>query len=214
VFWIDCTPAAPSTLRISKAVQGTGTGPFAFALTCNHRPLDTTFTLQAGEKHDIASVPAGTTCVATETDNKGAAQVNKTETPSDGTPDGTVKVAGSTPTTITFTNVFPGTGNTPAPSDTDIRNDKGGPAGTDTPAGGAPSGSTGAAGTEVAGANETNPGPVASPGTAVLGATETAPLKTAALPRTGHDPRPLTATGLWATGVGLVLLAGGRRRRA
>ena len=210
VFWIDCAPAAPSTLRISKAVQGTGTGPFAFSVVCNHRPLDATFTLQAGEKRDIANVPAGTTCVATETDNKGAQPVNITETPSDGTADGTVKVPGNTPTTVTFTNVFPGDGGTPPPGDSDIRNNEGGPAGTDIPAGGG-----GTAGTEVGGATETKPDTQPEPGTSVLGATETAPEAAATLPRTGADPGPLTATGLWALGAGgLALLAGRRRRQA
>ncbi|MCA1845492.1 MAG: DUF5979 domain-containing protein, partial [Actinobacteria bacterium] len=78
VFWIKCTPpAAPatpasSTLRISKAQEGTGAGPFGFELRCTHSPLDRTFTLNAGEKLDIANVPPGTTCVVTETDAKGA----------------------------------------------------------------------------------------------------------------------------------------------
>jgi hypothetical protein len=191
VFWIDCAPAPVSTLRISKAVQGAGTGPFAFSLTCNHRPLDTTFTLDAGGKQDIANVPAGTTCVATETDAKGASDpVTKKETPADDAADGKVKVAGATPTTITFTNVFPGEGATPAPDDSDIRNAQGGPAGTDLPAGGA----------------------VLQP-TTVLGAVETQPESQTTLPRTGRDPRPLATTGLWALGAGGLALLGGRRCR-
>jgi hypothetical protein len=191
VFWIDCAPAPTSTLRISKAVQGTGTGPFAFSLTCNHRPLDTTFTLEPGGKQDIANVPAGTTCVATETDAKGSTPGAMKETPADDAADGKVKVAGATPTTITFTNVFPGDGGTPAPDDSDIRNPQGGPAGTNLAAGG-------------------QPAPVP---TAVLGAAETQPEAQAALPRTGRDPRPLAMTGLWALGAGGLALLGGRRRR-
>lgn len=209
VFWIDCAPAPTSTLRISKAVQGSGTGPFAFSLTCNHRPLDQTFTLDAGGKQDIANVPAGTTCVATETDAKGANDPpTKTETPADDAADGKVKVAGATPTTITFTNVFPGEGGTPAPSDSDIRNPQGGPAGTDLPAGGGgTAGTTGGTGTDVSGNTATQPG------TSVLGETQTKPAIEATLPRTGRDPRPLTAAGLWALGAGGLALLGGRRRR-
>ena len=209
VFWIDCAPAPPSTLRISKAVQGSGTGPFAFSVTCNHRPLDTTFTLQAGEKHDITDVPAGTTCVAAETDAKGADPVNKAETPSDGTNDGTVKVAGATPTTITFTNVFPGSGGTPPPSDSDIRNPQGGPAGTNLPAGGATTTTT-----SVSATNTDVSGTTASkPDTAVLGETQTKPQTGSTLPRTGSNPRPLVTAGLWALGAGGLARLGGRRRR-
>lgn len=208
VFWIKCNPAPTSTLRISKAVQGTGTGPFAFTVTCNHRPLDTTFMLDAGGKHDIANVPAGTTCVAVETDAKGAEPVNKTETPADDAADGKVKVAGSTPTTITFTNVFPGTGGTPPPDDSDIRNPQGGPAGTNLPAGGGETaGTTGGTGTDVSGTT------AAKPDTSVLGESQTQPEAQAALPRTGSNPRALTATGLWALGAGGLALLGGRRRR-
>ena len=67
VFWIKCTPPpaeetpqtqAASTLRIAKAQEGTGEGPFAFELNCTHAPLNRTFTLKAGEKLDITDVPA------------------------------------------------------------------------------------------------------------------------------------------------------------
>src|SRR5687768_10297769 len=71
VFWIKCAPAQESTLRVAKATQGPGAGPFAFELNCNHRPLNTTFNLDAGGKKDITSVPAGTICEVKETDNKG-----------------------------------------------------------------------------------------------------------------------------------------------
>jgi hypothetical protein len=209
VFWVNCNPAPPSTLRISKATQGTPTqtGAYAFTLTCNHRPLNTAFMLDAGAKLDVPNVPAGTSCVAQETDSKGANPVNITETPSDGTADGTVKVAGNTPTTITFTNVFPGSGGTPPPGDSDIRNPEGGPAGTNLPAGAGTPSTAGESGTDVSGTN------ASKPETSVLGETATKPEPTATLPRTGNDPRPLTTAGLGSLFAGGLALLGGRRLR-
>jgi LPXTG-motif cell wall-anchored protein len=196
VFWLaPCVEdaAPPSTLRISKALEGTGQGPFAFELLCDHRPLNRTFTLQAGEKLDITDVPPGTTCAVTETDKKNAESTAVTEDPPHGkSDDGEVKTNAGKATIVKFTNKFPGAGSTPAPSDNDLR----------------PAGSGGNPGTSVGGTNTAT-----NPGASVLGATETAPEAAATLPRTGNNPRPLTVTGLSALAAGAALLAGGRRRR-
>jgi LPXTG-motif cell wall-anchored protein len=207
VFWLapcsSTTPppasAAASTLRIAKAQEGTGQGPFSFDLNCDHSPLNRTFTLNAGEKLDIANVPPGTTCAVTETDKKGAESTTITEDPAFGTADdGTVKTTAEKSTIVTFKNKFPGTEVTPAPPDTDIR-----------PPAATPAGGGGAPGTSVGGTNTSK-----NPGTSVLGSSETAPEATTTLPRTGNDPRPLTAAGLWTLAAGgLALLAGRRTRR-
>lgn len=212
VFWIKCTAAAPTTLRISKATQG---GPvptgFGFKLECNHHPLDKTFTLDAGKSLDVSNVPQGTTCAVTEIDKKGASGTTAAEDPPDSIPnDGVVKV-GDKPVVVVFTNAFPGQGPpTPAPTNDDLHPPAGTPAGGGGTAGnGGTAGSGGNPGTEVSGTNASKN----NPGTSVLGATETAP--NATLPRTGHDPRPLTATGLWSLGLGgMALLAGRRLRRS
>ena len=206
VFWMapcpESTPpasAAASTLRIAKAQEGAGQGPYTFDLTCDHAPLNQTFTLKAGEKLDIADVPPGTTCVVTETDKKGAESTTITEDPPFGqADDGTVKTTAEKSTIVTFKNKFQGTEVVAPPPDDDIR-----------PPGGTPAGSGGNPGTAVGGTNTAT-----NPGTSVLGATETAPEAAATLPRTGRDPGPLTATGLSALAAGVALLAGGRRRRA
>ena len=210
VFWIKCTPAPSTTLRIAKALQGTGTGPFGFDLRCNHRILDTTFTLAAGEKHDVTNVPPGTTCVVTEIDSKGAQSTTISENPPDGKPDdGQVKLAKGVATAVTFTNVFPGTGGTPAPDNSDLRNPNGGSTGT----GGTTGGSGGTAGT-TGGTGAATP----NSDNSVLGGTATrtnpAPAGTT-LPRTGADLLPLAATGFGSLAAGgLGLLAGRRRRRS
>ena len=195
VFWIDCAPAAPTTLRVSKAMQGTGAGPFAFKLECNHRALDQTFEIaKAGEKFDIKEVPPGTVCVVTETDNKGAQSTAISENPPHGkADDGQVKLSSGNPTTVTFTNVFPGTEVTPAPDDSDIRTptEPGNP--------GQPAGDTG---TAVSGSDAT-----------VLGETLTRPDPAATLPRTGGDPTPLAVAGLWSLAAGGLALLAGRRLR-
>ena len=207
VFWMaPCAPeeqqpptsAAASTLRIAKAQEGAGQGPYTFDLNCDHSPLNQTFTLKAGEKLDIANVPAGTTCAVTETDKKGAESVTITEDPAFGAADdGTVKTTAEKSTIVTFKNKFQGTEVVAAPPNEDIR-----------PPAGTPAGSGGSPGTSVGGNTATNPD------ASVLGATETAPEAAATLPRTGTDPGPLTATGLSALATGVALLAGGRRRRA
>lgn len=200
VFWLaDCTEetAPPETLRISKAQEGSGQGPFTFELFCNHRPLNRTFTLQAGEKLDVTT-PPGTTCVVTETDKKGAESTTITEDPpTSKADDGEVKTVKGKATIVKFKNKFPGDQVVAAPPDNDIRPPSGTPAGT----GGNP-------GTSVGGTNTSQ-----NPGTSVLGQSETAPESAATLPRTGADPRPLTATGLSALAAGAALLAGSRRRR-
>jgi MYXO-CTERM domain-containing protein len=202
VFWIKCAPAPTTTLRVAKALNGKSdaTG-FGFSVTCNHRPLDTTFTLDAGKSNDITGVPPGTTCAVEEKDSKHADGISAKEEPADSVPNDGVVTVGTGPAVVTFTNLFPGEGSTPPPDNTDLRP----PAGT--PTGGGTAGTTGGAGgsTDVAGNTATNP--------TVLGATETRPDSQAALPRTGNDPRPLTTTGLWALGAGGLALLGGRRRR-
>jgi len=185
VFWINCAPQPLTTLKITKAVQGAGAGPFPFQLRCNHHPLDSTFTLAAGATREVTGVPAGTTCVVNETDTKGALRTDVVETPSDGRPDGQVKLLAGTPATLVFTNVFPG---------------------------GAAAFGT-AAGTAAAPAGATGPTALAAPAPAVLGATQRNPATVADLPRTGAEPAPLAATGLWSLSAGGVALAGARRRR-
>lgn len=205
VFWIKCAPAQATTLRVAKATQGTGSGPFAFEVNCDHRPANGTFTLDAGGKKDITPVPAGTTCEVKETDAKGATATVIEETPSDGTADGKVKLAGGTPTIVTFTNEFPGDGGTPPPDNSDVPVPPAPPTaveGTDETAG--DSGDTG--------------GQAATPApadTAVLGETltNTGPAPAAAaLPRTGGDPSGLLAAGLWSLTAGTLSLAAARRR--
>src|SRR5947207_4413336 len=191
VFGVKCAPAPATALHITKAVQGTGAGPFAFELRCNHRVVDRTFTLQAGETHDVTGVPAGTTCVTTETDTKGATSTKVAETPPDGAADGRIKLAAGKPATVAFTNVFPGaiTANQSA----------------------IPSAARAAGGTTATGT------PATGPQTSVLGENVTRPGSTpqgaAALPRTGGDPAPLAAAGLWSLSAGSLALAAGRRRR-
>jgi hypothetical protein len=208
VFWIKCAPAQATTLRVAKATQGPGAGPFAFEVNCTHRPLNTTFNLEPGGKQDITSVPAGTVCAVTETDNKGATGTTITENPSDGTADGKITLAAGTPGIVTFTNTFPGDGGTGAPDNTDIPAPPPAPAPpqevTDEPGGA--SGDTPTPGT---------PAP-ANPDTAVLGETltNTAPLPAGStLPRTGADPSSLLSTGLWSLSAGALALAAGRARR-
>jgi LPXTG-motif cell wall-anchored protein len=209
VFWIKCTPPttppdtpssqAASTLRISKAQEGAGEGPFGFELRCTHSPLDRTFTLKAGEKLDITNVPPGTTCVVTETDAKGAQSTTITEDPPHGkADDGQVKTTAEKSTIVTFKNKFQGTEVIAPPPNNDIR-----------PPAAAPAGSGGNPGTSVGGTNTAT-----NPGTSVLGESATAPDAAATLPRTGSDPRPLTAAGLSALAAGAALLAAGRRRQA
>ena len=207
VFWLapcaETTPppssAAASTLRIAKEQVGAGQGPFTFDLNCDHAPLNRTFTLNAGEKLDITNVPPGTTCAVTETDKKGAESTTVTEDPAFGAADdGTVKTVADKSTIVTFKNKFAGTEVVAPPPNDDIR-----------PPGGTPAGSGGNPGTEVGGTTAEK-----NPETSVLGATQTAPEAAATLPRTGADPLPLTATGLWALAAGAALLAGARRRRA
>ncbi|HYH51846.1 MAG TPA: DUF5979 domain-containing protein, partial [Acidimicrobiia bacterium] len=174
-----------------------------FDLTCNHRALDRTFTLQAGEKLDITNVPPGTVCSITETDAKGAQATRITEDPPHGkADDGEVKANAGTATIVRFTNVFPGTGSTPAPPDTDLRPPAGTP--TNESGTGGTAGNTGGTGTAAT-----------DPNTSVLGETATRPEQLATLPRTGGDSRPLAAAGLWSlVAGGLALVAGRRLRRS
>lgn len=170
-------------------------------LACNHRALDRTFTLAAGEKLDITNVPPGTVCSVTETDAKGAQATNITEDPPHGkADDGEVKAKAGTATIVKFTNVFPGTGSTPAPPDTDLRNPAGGTE--NTGATGGTAGTTGGTGTAAT-----------EPATSVLAETQTRPDQLATLPRTGAEPRPLAATGLLSLLAGALAVLAGRRLR-
>jgi hypothetical protein len=120
VFWINCQPAAPTTLRIIEVVEGNGTGPFRFEVVCSHRPLDTTFELSGGDFKDVANVPPGTTCAVRETPPQGG-QIKAEEKPATGPPnDGVVTLTAGTPVNIIFTNVFPGEGGKPAPPDAEL----------------------------------------------------------------------------------------------
>jgi hypothetical protein len=56
-------------------------------------------------------------------------------------------------------------------------------------------------------------GATAAPGTSVLGQGATTPAAPGALPRTGADPYPLLATGMWSLVAGGVALVAGRRLR-
>jgi Domain of unknown function (DUF5979) len=209
VFWLNCTPAAPTTLDVTKAVEGPGSGPFSFEVRCNHRPITGAFTLNAGETFHVHDIPPGTTCVTTETDAKGAKQTRIAEQPADGQADGQMKLAAGQAGALTFTNVFPPSSapaGTPQGGDTGNRNPSGEPAGSG--GNGSASGTTGGTGTGNPGAG--NP-TVGNAGAHVLGTTEARPAATTTLPRTGGDPRPLTATGLWALAAGGVALAAGRR---
>ena len=51
---------------------------------------------------------------------------------------------------------------------------------------------------------------IQDPGNEVLGGTATRPETIGTLPRTGGDPRPLTAGGLWALGAGGLALTAAR----
>ncbi|MEW6475662.1 MAG: DUF5979 domain-containing protein [Actinomycetota bacterium] len=176
VFWIKCTPAPTTTLRVIKAIEGSGTGPFTFEVQCNHRPLDMTFTLNGGDFRDVTDVPSGTTCAVIETGSNNA-QIRIEERPATGPPvDGVVTLTAGIPTNVFVTNVFPGSGGTPAPADAELR-----------AAGGVPD--------------------------TVLAETATRPEPAATLPRTGADPRPLAATGLWSLAAGALALVAARRRR-
>ena len=194
VFWVKCAPQPTTTLRVSKAMEGpAGPTGFGFTVSCNHRPLDTTFTLDPGGHHDLTDVPAGTTCAVTETDNKGAAGTTAVEDPArDELPNDGVVTLSTSPVAVVFTNTFPGEGNTPAPSNDDLLR----------PA--------------VGGTSESVT-PADDDETAVLGATVTAPDGTpqpaAALPRTGADQMPLAATGLWSLAAGSLALFASRRLR-
>jgi hypothetical protein len=208
VFWIKCAPAQATTLRVAKATKGTGSGPFGFEVSCNHRPADTTFTLDAGGKKDITPVPAGTICEVKETDAKGATSTVIQETPADGAPDGKVTLAGGTPGVVTFTNEFPGEGETRAPDNTDVPVPPAVPSPTE-PATDEPGGTSG-------GTGGTGSTPATNSDTSVLGEslTNTGPLPAGStLPRTGGDPSPLLTAGLWSLSAGAFALAAGRRRR-
>jgi hypothetical protein len=108
VFWLKCAPAAPGSLKVTKATEGDGAGPgpFTFDLACNHTLLDRTFSLKAGESTVVDGVPAGTTCVVAETDRGGAGGARLAESPADDAQDGKVKISAATPTTLVVTNLF------------------------------------------------------------------------------------------------------------
>ena len=198
VFWVKCSPAPASALHITKAVQGSGAGPFAFELRCNHRLLDTAFTLNAGQTHDVANIPAGTTCVTTETDSKGATSTKVAETPPDGAADGRVKVARGRSVTVTFTNVFPSSRT--AAGTAGETGATGSAAGQPAPAARQPATTSGAgATTSVGSATAAAPAPGR-------------PAPASSLPRTGEDAGALTAAALWALGAGGLARAAGRRR--
>jgi hypothetical protein len=174
-------------LRVAKATTGQApAGPFAFEVNCNHRPLNTSFTLEAGKTKDIANIPAGTICEVKETGTNTAKSTTIAETPSDSDADGKVTLPAGTQGIVTFTNGYDGEGGTSAPPNDDI------------PALAAAPGPA-----EVLGETLTAPAPAAPGGPDVEGAT---------LPRTGADPTGLLNIGLWSLTAGGLALAAGRRR--
>lgn len=98
-------------IRITKAVVGNLSGPFAFHLDCpgvDLPPSMSDFTLAAGGSEDVVG-PSGKTCTVTETNNGGASQVSGTITNPDGT-----SAATALPATVTFpTSAFGATGVAP-----------------------------------------------------------------------------------------------------
>lgn len=192
VFWVKCAPAAASTLRVVKSIQGNGAGPFNFELQCSHRPLDRTFTLNGGDYIDFTDIPAGTTCAVLENvDNP----ISIEERPPSGPAvDGVVTLGAGTPSNVFVTNILGEGEGTPAPPDAELR----------PPAGDGTAGTAGTTG---------GTGSASGPDTSVLGETATRPEQLAALPRTGGGPGPLTAAGLWSLVAGGLALAAGRRLR-
>jgi hypothetical protein len=101
----------PVKLIVSKTVTGTGTGPFAFTVTCtnNGAPValaagDAQFTLIAGESKQIKGIPNGATCTVTETDSRGA---SRTYSETSGTAnDGIVIIPVDGAAQVTVTNAF------------------------------------------------------------------------------------------------------------
>ncbi|MDQ1518188.1 MAG: hypothetical protein QOE80_4018 [Actinomycetota bacterium] len=204
VFWIKCAPKPTTTLRVSKGLQGTpGPTGFGFAVSCNHRPLDTAFTLDAGGHRDVTGVPPGTTCVVTETDKKAAESTSIAEDPPDPVPNDGRVTLGTTPVAVVFTNVFPGSGSTPAPDNSDLRKPTGGTGQT---------GGTGGTAGKAGGTGTT----ATNPDSSVLGETVGRPIPAGTtLPRTGGESRSLAAAGLWSLAAGgLALLSGRRLRRS
>ena len=98
-------------IRVSKAVVGNLSGPFAFHMDCPGVDLPAAvsdFTLNAGASQDVVG-PSGKTCLITETNNGGASQVSGTITNPDGTSASTAM-----PATVTFpTSAFGATGVAP-----------------------------------------------------------------------------------------------------
>jgi LPXTG-motif cell wall-anchored protein len=107
------TVGGPGSLIVEKTVTGKTNGTFGFHVTCGDS-IDRNFTLDANTSTEFDSIPNGTTCLVTETDDGGADST--TVTPADGTVviprDDTIKV--------TFVNVFeaPTTTTTKAPTTT------------------------------------------------------------------------------------------------
>ncbi|HZN15802.1 MAG TPA: DUF5979 domain-containing protein [Acidimicrobiales bacterium] len=95
-------------LIITKTVVGTGTGPFAFHVSCTGFTLpaaDADFTLAAGGTKSIKAIPDGSTCTVTEPDSKGATKAFSDT--SGTTTDGVVLIpAGNASTTVAVTNTF------------------------------------------------------------------------------------------------------------
>jgi Domain of unknown function (DUF5979) len=186
VFWMNCTPAPVGTLKVTTTTEGDGQGPFKLALTCNHRPLDRELTLAAGQSAVIDGIPAGTSCLVTETDRAGASATRITESPADGAADGLVRIAGGSLMTVDVVNSFVSLG----------------AAGNGTP------------GTRVEAAVAPAPGPATSPAPAVpVAASGLLAAPAATLPATGADVAAEVALAGWALVTGGALRRAGRRRR-
>jgi hypothetical protein len=180
-------PPGPGSLRVDKAVEGPGDGPFGFHVFCpgGDAPLlDAEFELDAGESKTFGDLPEGTECTVEETDDGGAASTEVTPA------DGSAVIPADDVAVVAFLNVFPAATTTSTSATT-----------TST----APATTT------------TTAAPVTTTTTAapsVLGEVLVAPA--AELPRTGSDPERLALAGFALAAFGLALSAlkaGARSRR-
>jgi hypothetical protein len=103
--------AAQIKLVVTKTVVGTGSGPFAFHVTCTSNGAavtlaagDADFTLNGGGSKSIAGIPDGSRCTVTETDARGG---TRTYSEASGTAnDGVVTIPVDGSVTVGVTNTF------------------------------------------------------------------------------------------------------------
>jgi hypothetical protein len=97
-------PPGPGSLRVEKAVNGPGEGPFGFHVFCpgGDAPLlDEEFELDAGDSKTFEGLPEGTECTVEEIDDGGAASTEITPS------DGTAVIPADDVAVVAFLNVFP-----------------------------------------------------------------------------------------------------------